>query len=296
MPKIHGVDIKKYQTEYTLAASIAMGISGHKDAYVVVEGTTDEVLFSELFNERVRFHVAEGKTRVVAIMKLLEGYEIKRAFGIVDADYWPLTGDNPNLPNLFITDTPDVESLVVRSEAFRKAVKNYCNVQFIEDFLRREGVEAPVAVRDILVKGAAKLGYIRYMSQKEKKSIDFKGVDFSSFIDIQTLSVDDKKLCDFLDSSGRVTRSLAAEWIDHYTKGAGDPWQFACGHDIVSLMVLALRHSNLGWRENRDSYNKDDIEAGLRQAYETRHFRETCLCRNIEEWAEQSLGASIVRS
>ena len=296
MPKIYGVDIKKYQNEYTFAASIAMGISCHRDAYVVVEGATDEVLFSELFNERVRFHVAEGKTRVVAIMKLLEGYQIKRAFGIVDADYWPLTGDKPNLPNLFLTDTPDLESQVVSSEAFRKTVKNYCNTKFIDELLQQEGLEGHLAVRDILVKGAAKLGYIRYMSQKEKKSIDFKGVDFSSFVDIQTLAVDDKKLCDFLDSSGRVTRSLATEWIDLYAKGAGDPWQFACGHDIVSLMVLALRHSNLGWRENRNSYNKDDIEAGLRQAYETRHFRETCLCRNIEDWAQQSLGNSLVRN
>lgn len=296
MPKIYGVDIKKYQNEYTFAASIAMGISGHKDTYVVVEGPTDEALFSELLNDRVRFHVAEGKTRVVAIIKLLEGYEIKRSFGIVDADYWPLTGDMPNLPNLFITDTTDVESLVVRSEAFRKTVKNYCNSQFIEELLRQKGLEGQLVVRDLLVNGAAKLGYIRYMSQKEKKSIDFKGVDFSSFVDIQTLTVDDKKLCDFLDSSGIVTRSLAAEWIDLYAKGAGDPWQFACGHDIVSLMVLALRQSRLGWRQNRDSYNKDDIEAGLRQAYETRHFRATCLCRNIEDWAHRSLGASLVRN
>jgi hypothetical protein len=134
------------------------------------------------------------------------------------------------------------------------------------------------------------------MSQREKKNIDFKGVDFASFVDIDTLAVDDKKLCDFLDSSGRVARSIATEWINLYANGAGDPWQFACGHDIVSLMVLALRNSDLGWRENRDSYNKDDIEAGLRQAYETRHFRETCLCRNIEDWAQRSLGASLVRN
>jgi hypothetical protein len=296
MPKIHGVDIKKYDNEYTFAMSIAMGISGHKDTYVVVEGPTDEALFSELLNDRVRFRVAEGKTRVVATMKLLEGYEVKRAFGIVDADYWPLTGDNPNLSNLFITDTPDVESLVVRSEAFRKAVKNYCNLKFVEDFLRREGVEAPVAVRDILVKGAATLGYLRYISQKEKKNIDFKGVDFSCFVNIETLNVDNERLCVFLESSGRVSHSLAAQWLNLYTKEENDPWKFACGHDIVSLMVLALRNSNLGWRENRDSYNKDDIEAGLRQAYETRHFRETCLCRNIEDWAQRLLGASLVRN
>jgi len=296
MPKIFGVDIKKYQNEYTFAASIAMGISCHRDAYVVVEGATDEVLFSELFNECVRFHVAEGKTRVVAIMKLLEGYEIKRAFGIVDADYWPLTGDKPNLPNLFLTDTPDVESQVVMSEAFRKAVKNYCNTKFIDELLRQEGLEGHLAVRNILVNGAAKLGYIRYMSQKEKKSIDFKGVDFNSFVDIQTLAVDDKKLCDFLDSSGRASHTLSAQWLSLYSNEDNDPWRFACGHDIVSLMVLALQRSNLGWRENRDSYNKDDIEAGLRQAYETRHFRETCLCRNIEDWAQRSLGTSLVRN
>jgi hypothetical protein len=294
--RVHGVDIKKYQTEHAFAAAIAMGVNGHRDTYVVVEGPTDEALFSELLNERVRFHVAEGKTRVVAIMKLLEGYKVERALGIVDADYWPLTGDKPDLPNLFITDTPDVESLVVRSEAFRKTVKNYCNAKFIEELLREEGLEDPVAVRDVLVKGAAKLGYLRYMSQKEKKSIDFKAIDFASFVDIETLKVDEEALRDVLESSGRAPRSLVAGWLDRYAEEASDPWKFACGHDIVSLMVVALRQSDLGWRENRETYNKDDIEAGLRQAYETRHFRETCLCRSIEDWAERSLGRSLLRN
>jgi hypothetical protein len=295
MPKEHGVDIRKYHDEHGIANAIAMGAAGHKDTYVVVEGPTDQAFFSELLNERVRFHVAKGKPRVVAIMKLLDGYKVGRALGIVDADYWPLTGDKPNLPNLFITDTTDVESLVVRSEAFRKAVKNYCNAKFVEELLRQQGLKDPVAVRDILVRGAAKLGYLRYMSQKEKMHIDVRDLDFASFVDVETFQVDDQALCDFLESSGRAPRSLVAGWIDRYREEATDPWRFACGHDIVSLMVVALKQSDLGWRENKDTYNKDDIEAGLRQAYETRHFRETCLCQTIEEWAARTLGTSLVR-
>jgi hypothetical protein len=297
MPKLNGVDIKKYSEQYSIANTIAMGSTAHKHVYVVVEGETDEAFFSELIGSGTRFQVGYGKPRVVAIMKLLNGYGVAhRAFGIVDADYWPLTGDKPDLPNLFVTDTPDVESLVVKSEAFRKTVKNYCNSKFIEGFLCDQGLEDPAAVRDILVKGAAKLGYLRYMSQKEKKSIDFKDLDFASFVDLATLQLDEQRLGEVLERSGKSSRTLVEGWLDGYAEQAGDPWKFACGHDIVSLMVVALRETELGWRENRDTYNKDDIEAGLRQAYETRHFRETCLCQDIEEWSNRVRGGSLVNN
>ena len=297
MPKLHGVDINKYRGEHVVANTITMGATAHKDTYVVVEGETDVAFFSELIGSGTRFHVGSGKPRVVAIMRLINGYGVgDRAFGIVDADYWPLTGDKPDLPNLFITDTPDVESLVVKSEAFRKTVKNYCNSKFIESFLRDQGLEDPAAVRDILVKGAAKLGYLRYMSQKEKKSIDFKGLDFASFVDLETLQIDEQRLGEVLEKSGKAWRTLVEGWLGDYTEQACDLWKFACGHDIVSLMVVALRETELGWRENRDTYNKDDIEAGLRQAYETRHFKETCLCQNIEEWSNRVRGSSPVNN
>lgn len=295
MPKLHGVDISKYRGEWVVANTIRMGATAHKDTYVVVEGETDAAFFSELLGSGIRFQVGSGKRRVVAIMMLLNGDGFgDRAFGIVDADYWPLTGDKPDLPNLFVTDTPDVESLVVKSEAFRKTVKNYCNSKFIENFLRDEGFGDPGAMRDILVKGAAKLGYLRYMSEREKKGIDFKGLDFASFVDFETLQINDARLAAVLGDSNEASRMLVADWLGNYTEEAFDPWKFACGHDIVSLMVVALRETELGWRQNRDSYNKDDIEAGLRQAYETRHFRETCLYRDIEDWCACTLGRSLV--
>ena len=273
-----------------VATDIRLQLTLHKGAFVLVEGDTDRAFFANFLNrEKCKIKVGDGKRRVVTILRSLQGAH--RVFGIVDADHWPITGDIPPLENLFTTDTTDVESLVIKSDAFAKTLNNYCHADSLEKFVESCGLAEPAKIRDILVKGAAKIGFLRYMNEKERTSVDFKTICFMNFVCPDDFEVDEDTLCAEFARQKNEWDALVRRWLETSKKHIDDPWKFACGHDLVSILVVGLCNSSLGYRS---SYHKSEIEGGLRQAYEGKHFAQTDLCKKIEEWAQKSIGASVV--
>jgi hypothetical protein len=212
-------------------------------------------------------------------------------FGIVDADHWPITGDMPPLDNLFTTDTADVESLVIKSDAFGKTLNNYCDAESLEKLVESCGLAEPATLRNILVKGAAKIGFLRFMNEKEKTSIDFKSLHFDRFVHPHDFEIDEEALCAEFALQREDLPQLVRTWLAAADESIDDPWRYACGHDLVAILVVGLRNSPLGYK---DFYHESEIEGGLRQAFERRHFRETGLCTKIEEWSTRTLETSLV--
>lgn len=284
--------MKKYLKDVNIANDIRLQLAVFKGAIVVVEGATDRAFFANfLSGKRSRFKVGEGKRRVVRILEHLKG--VARVFGIVDADYWPITGEKPALGNLFVTDTTDVESLIIKSDAFRKTLNNYCDAETLEKFVEGCGLPDPAAIRDILARGAAKIGFLRLMNEREKKSIDFKALRFEQFVKEDTFELDESALCDEFAAQNSEFPNLLRSWIARADKKIDDPWLFACGHDIVAMLVVGLKKSPLGYKPH---YSEAEIEAGLRQAFERTHFEKTELCKSIEIWASQVTGGSLLHN
>ncbi len=284
--------MKKYLKEVNVANDIRLQLGVFKGAIVLVEGATDRAFFANFLNgKRSRFKVGEGKRRVVKILHLLQG--ATRVLGIVDADYWPITGERPALGNLFVTDTTDVESLIIKSDAFRKTLNNYCDAETLEKFVESCGLSDSVAIRDLLVEGAAKIGFLRLSNEREKKSMDFKALCFEQFVKEDTFKLDEAALCEEFAAQNADFPQLVRKWILEADKEIDDPWRFACGHDIVAMLVVGLRRSPLGYKTH---YSEAEIEAGLRQAFERAHFEKTDLCQSIESWASQATGGSLLHN
>jgi hypothetical protein len=273
-----------------VANGIRMHMDLHKGAFVLVEGETDRSFFANFLNrEKCKIKVGDGKRRVVKILQNLQG--ANRVFGIVDADHWPITGDVPPFENLFTTDTTDVESLVIKSDAFAKTLNNYCDADSLEKLVESCGLNEPAKMRDMLVKGAAKIGFLRFMNEKERTSVDFKPICFVNFVCPDDFEVDENALCAEFAKQKTEWDELVRRWLDVSKQRIDDPWKFACGHDLVSILLVGLCNSSLGYRS---SYHKSEIEGGLRKAYERIHFAQTDLCKKIEEWSNLFLGTSIV--
>jgi hypothetical protein len=273
-----------------VATDIKLQLTLHKGVFVLVEGDTDRAFFANfLSRDKSKIKVGDGKRRVVTILRNLQGE--RRVFGIVDADHWPITGDMPSLENLFTTDTTDVESLVIKSAAFTKTLNNYCQADSLERFVESCGLDEPARIRDILVKEAAKIGFLRFMNEKEKTSIDFKPICFDNFVCPENFSIKDDALCAEFSRQRIELDQLVRSWLVISEQRIDDPWKFACGHDLVSILVVGLCNSSLGYRK---FYKKSEIEGGLRQAFESCHFRKTALCQKIEEWSNLAIGTSIV--
>jgi len=271
--------MRKHDSPATIAGTIRLALQGKKGVFVVVEGETDRAFYSYFFNSEVcSFKEASGKQNVIQVLRNLSG--VKRVLGIVDADFWNITGGKPNIPNLFTTDTHDAETMVVKSDAFKKTINNNSNLDKLESFMREEGL---IDIREALIKSSIEIGYIRLAAEKEKVWLNFKNIKLSDHISEEDMSINNDALLTELrrNTNNPINIIKIKERICELKKQNLDIWSLINGHDFVEILSFALEHK-FGYSNRR--YFPSEIEKGLRQAFETSNFSNTILYKNIKNW------------
>lgn len=92
----------------------------------------------------------------------------------MDADFWRLEGKQPASPNLFTTDTHDLETMILESKALEKLLTEYGSVTKIRKFTEKAGKDIRQALLDI----CAPIGYLRWNSQKTVTLTDIQRTCF----------------------------------------------------------------------------------------------------------------------
>lgn len=243
-----------------IANQIRMTRSQHKGAFIIVEGGTDSRLHQRFVNaEKCQFIPANGKEKTLGVLQILDEDKFVGALAIVDADFWRIEDEIVHSPNLFITDSHDIETMMLASPALDKILVEWGSENKIGNFVQQYEKD----VRQILLDIGQPIGYLRLVSIRKNLSLKFEGIQFSKFIDRD------------------------AAQADH------DPWDVCSGHDLICILSFSLVRT-LGSNQDQD-VKPELLEKILRVAYEYSYFVETKLYESLNHWEISNPSFPILR-
>ncbi len=251
--------------------------------FLIVEGTTDRNLYQTYVNTIMcQIIVADGRDNVREVLAILEDEGFLGALAIVDADFDVLEGKMPQSPNLLVTDTHDLELMLLQSPALEKVLAEFGSEEKIAQLATTRGKD----VRSLLLESARSIGYLRWLSIRENLSLKFEGMSFGDFVEKDTLRVDVSKVIravlvrlEVRKGQKRPLDTAIHEKIKLLSDDAHDPWHVCCGHDVMGILGFGLRRS-IGTK----GMEPDMVEICLRLAYEYSYFRQTKLYLSIKQW------------
>ena len=254
--------------------------------FLTVEGSTDRLFYRNLVDEtqcRIVPTIAGNsrKKRAIDILTILEKSDFPGILAIVDADFDRLDSIVYPSQNLFLTDTHDSETMMLRSSALERILAEYGS----EDKIAALSQE----VRTLLLKAGILMGHLRWISQQDGLNLTFEGIKFSKFLDEKSLILDEIKLI-------KTVQDKSQDWsleFDRFAKQRCldcDPWQVCCGHDLVEILAIGLQRV-FGTVKKEP----EDLEKALRLTHRPQDFLETQLWQNLKEWEiQKNLPSSIL--
>jgi hypothetical protein len=275
--------MRNYITADEVASTIRMTRPQFSGTFLIVEGqTADFRVYKRLVDfKQTKITPAHNKDNALAALKILEDADFAGVVAIVDADFWRLEGLDPTSPNQFITDTHDLETMLLESPVLDKLLDEFGSAQKITDFAANNNMD----VRQALLVAARPIGYLRWVSQRGDLSLKFEGIVFSRFIDHDTLHIDISELIREVKNKSRrhdLDDNDLRNKIDQLTDPQHNSWDICCGHDLVCILSFGLCRI-LG--SNQPSEVKPEmLERSLRIGYESAYFLLTQLYQSLREW------------
>ena len=266
-----------------IANEIRMTRAQFRGTFLIVEGqTADFRVYKRLVDpKQTKIIPAHNKDRALAALELLEDTNFLGVVAIVDADFWRLEKVEPTSPNLFITDTHDLETMLFESPSLEKLLDEFGSEQKIARFTESN----KMGVRQALLIAAIPIGYLRWASQQDNLSLRFEGINFSEFIGSETLHIDVSKLIQEVKNKSRrqnLNENDLRDKIDELTDSKHSAWDICCGHDLVCILSFGL-YRVLGSNQ-RSEVIPEVLEKFLRTGYESAYFLSTQLYQLLQEW------------
>jgi hypothetical protein len=273
--------VKKDLTAHSIANTVRMTRSLHKGAFLIVEGDTDVRVYKRFVNEADCIVIpAYNKDKAVEVLEILEKESFEGSLVIVDADFWHLEGIKPGSVNLFLTDTHDLETMILcNSSAWEKILSEFGSTNKIKRLKK--------TVRDMLLENALLIGLLRWIASpsKDNLSLIFRDLCFENFVDKTGFKVNTDKMIDEVKNNSKkieIDRKSIKRRIKSLKKENYDPWQVCSGHDMVQLLAIGLR-CVFGNRKSK-TLTVEVLEGIVRLAYEENDFSLTGLYRSMEKW------------
>lgn len=254
----------------------------HEGSFLVLEDRAQRLLYERfLAPGRCRAHVVGDKATVQNVVSILKARRISGVLGVIDRDLDALLGTNLVNENLIYGDCNDVESMLIKSTAFEKVIGELGSLEKIQSLEQRAGCPA----REILLRAALPVGYLRLTSQELGLSLRFRDLDFARFVNPVTLEVDNGELVRRLKDHSQRPELDSSELLvatESRASRGHDPWDVCNGHDLVQVMSLGLRRA-LG-SQSAIRVTPDIVGQDLRIAYERHDFEQSEFCRRAREW------------
>ena len=170
--------MRNYITADDVANGIRMARAQFSGTFLIVEGQTADLrVYKRLVDsKRAQVTPAHNKDNALAALKILEDADFAGVVAIIDADFWRLDRRGPTSPNQFITDTHDLETMLLESPSLEKLLDEFGSEQKITNFT----VNNKTDVRQALLTAAGPIGYLRWASQRNNLSLKFEGYCFQS--------------------------------------------------------------------------------------------------------------------
>lgn len=265
-----------------IANEIRMTRASHEGAFLIVEGDTDARFYKRIVDSGTcGITIAHSKENAVQIVTILQADNFAGFLAIVDADFDVLDGKVFDSSNIFLTDTHDHETMILKSPALEKLLLEMGAEDKLGKLIKGRGKE----FREALLEEGLHLGYLRWISLRHGHALTFEGLKYHRFIDITTLTTDRSKLIKTIkDHSQRpqVSDQELQLQIEAIRDESHDKWHVCCGHDLIGILSLGLRKAIGTW--NSKDVEPEKLEMNLRLAYESAWFFNTGLYASIKAW------------
>ena len=225
------------QQRESVAAKVVLRRPVFPGAIMLVEGPSDAEFWTG-FAGRGTLHCEPCSGRHTLIQEHTTLYKADRLTGVVsvmDADWDHIDQIQYDLPDLFVTDTRDLESMLLRTPALDKLLDNRADATKLAALEAEEGGE----FRELLLARAVEFGRLRLLGHR-RPFFEFFERYVRLNVDNERWRVTTDKLHQELVSQGLAAdiATLRAD-LDALPTNL-DPWSLARGHDLMFLLKVAL--------------------------------------------------------
>lgn len=245
--------------------------SGDSKVWVIVEGETDQKLFTKLVDgDYVEVEISHGGLSSLLDIVSVLLKETNRILGVRDADFLHLEGEKETSRNIFLTDFHDVELMIISCDnAYRSVVAEYLN---------REN--DPLSLREKILKSNAFIGGLRWINDTDCLELNFHGLGFGNFYNGKTVVLDEEKcLRVVLERSPNKKKVISKEEILLKIKKVSDFLNLCTGHDFQKAFALCVNSNS------KKRISDVDIGKAFRLAYGFEDFKKSNLYRQLKEWS-----------
>lgn len=274
--------MREYLTPDRIANKIRLLRSQHTGSFLIVEGDTDARFFKNLVDsQKCNVQSAMNKEMAVKVLDILEKDKFAGVVAILDADFWHLEETKPQSSNLLLTDTHDLETMILQSPALEKVLAEFGSEEKIKSVTEKFKKD----IRSLIIQAGVCLGYLRWVSLQENLALKFECLSFNKFVNDKTLVVDEYALIKEVKNKSQKPaldeRDIQSK-IQELKKEGYDVWCVCCGHDLMEILSIAL--CKLLGTNNTTGVKSEQLEKILRLAYERAYFCQTQLYRDIQQW------------
>lgn len=252
----------------------------------LVEGDSDLKIFGKIAKSNdLCYEPTNGRKELINVMSSISSEYSDRLFAICDSDFNRLNSICLSSYNILMTDYHDSEMLLLHSNAMHGFIDEHISKEFIEQ-------SKEVLLRTCL-ETAYQIGILRWYNESESVNLNFKGLNYSEFIQAEMFSfnLDLEKLISILILRSKkleqsITKEIILTKFLEYREHNACEKQVCCGHDVTNLLSMALNRTDLSKVGNLSHLG---VESDLRLAYNQSDFERTSLYSNLmAKW--QSLG------
>lgn len=271
----------KYLDGNDIAVTARMMRTIYKGAIIIVEGGSDSLVYSSFVDKsHVQFIVANGKKNAIDALAILEKDKFEGILAIVDSDFWNLEKTSIVSSNILITDTHDLETMILRSECFDRIER-----EFVDS---TEARKLSKPIKNLLLENCLPIGYFRWINSPEKNDLhlNFSDLDFDNFIEIKNFTINVNKLIEEVMEKSNdysLDKSYIKSSISNLEMNGHDPWQVCSGHDIIQLLSIGLNRS-FGYKEA--TVTLGSLNKMIRLSYNYLDFNQTNLFKKMLKWEE----------
>ena len=255
-----------------VANSVRMTRSVYKDrTALLVEGLKDVRFYRNLINDAsCSITPTDGKPTALGALKLLGSSATPGVLVILDLDLSSVNGRPFSDLDIVVTDTHDLEGILLQSTAIDRILIE-CDL---------EPGYFGSNIHDLLLFSALPVGYLRWISQRNRLSLSFNQLDFARFVNLD-FTTDLSKLIDSVIQSNPRSMATHADltaMVQGLTDPTHDRWAICCGHDLAAILALGIS------RATSRAVTGAMVERNLRLAYDVRSFAGTRLYVAIRDW------------
>lgn len=285
--------MKEFITPDRIANAICQDTT-FKGTYILVEGQNDLAFMGKFIRHEVcQIQVLLGKQNVIDVIAELQRRNKQDAIGLVDADFDHLDESRIEYSNLLYTDFHDLETVMLKSDAFNLLVNVHCANNKLQIFLEENNEKD---LLNILLEELKTFSHLKWMNHKHNWGLTFKPKDESSprlkieeFIPVASIKFSGipqmlKTVFNYSrgKSQAKVTEEQVAKALGELKETNSDLSQLCNGHDIIYLFTLALRKKIA--TKNSSALPTEQLERELILAYDSRYFENTNLYTRIKTW------------